>query len=441
MRQLTARERATNYAEIARLYAGFATRPYLSRARLRAYQLERLQALVRFAFDRVPLYHEKYRAHGIGPSDVRTLDDLRHLPTVTKEEILAAYPDGALARGLDEARCLASKSSGSTGRVMTVVHRADRLAIQGLAMHRLLAMMGPYRPWHRFAYIYTSEYPSRGVLGAYPMRWIHTLSPTREIARELEAFRPHYLASYPSHLRALVAELGPERARGLGLSGVSVSSEPSSPAERAELGRALGCRVHDEYSTEELTRVAAECRHGTSHLFEDVVIPEILDEASDRALSPGTLGELAGTYLHNFAMPFIRYRQGDLATLETAHCACGSRFHRLGRLEGRKLDSFVLPSGRELTSGFLLDATYAFLLEVGADLAAFRLVQEAPDRVRIDVEPGPRFAPWMRDAIRRRFLELAGEPLAVEIALLDRLPRSAAGKHRPIVSLAGARPG
>ena len=58
---------------------------------------------------------------------------------------------GALARGLDLRRCLLSKSSGSTGQVLTVVHQADRLGIQGLAMNRLLEPYGPYRPWRRLA--------------------------------------------------------------------------------------------------------------------------------------------------------------------------------------------------------------------------------------------------------------------------------------------------
>lgn len=437
MRQLSPRERAVNYAGIARGWPAFATRPRVPREATRRYQLERLRALVAFAERHVPLYVEKYRRAGISSRDLRTLADVALLPTVTKDEVVAAFPDGALARSLDLARCLESKSSGSTGRVLTVVHRADRLAVQGLALHRLIGMMGAYRPWHRFAYVYTSEYPSRGVLGAYPMRWIHTLSPTPRIADELRAFSPHYLACYPSHLRAILDELGARRARALGLRGISVSSEPSTASERDALGEAFGCRVHDEYSTEELTRVAAACRHGTSHLFEDVVLTEILSEHGDAPVGPGELGEVTGTYLHNFAMPFIRYRQGDLAAVSEEPCACGSRFRALVRLEGRRLDAFVLPSGRRLTSGFLLDATYAFLFDLSADLAAFRLVQETPARVRILIEPGRRYDAPMGEAIRRHFLTLAGEPLDVTVEIVARLEPTRAGKHHPIVSKVG----
>jgi phenylacetate-CoA ligase len=381
----------------------------------------------------VPLYREKFRAAGVTAKDLRSLDDLRHFPTTSKAEILSAGRD-ALAGGLDPAKCLVSKSSGSTGEVLHVVHQADRLAVQGLAMNRLLAMIAAYRPWHRFVYVYTAPYPARSLLGAWPMIFLPTLAPTSELVAKLRAIRPTLLACYPSHLRAIGRELGREGARALGLSGISVSSEPSTAAERADLAALFGCGVYDEYSTEELTRVAAQCSRGTYHLFEDVAFIETLDEATSRPTPPGARGEVVGTYLHNYAMPFIRYRQGDLASIATRPCACGWRFRALAELGGRKLDQFVLPSGRVLTSGWLLDASYSFLFDVGADIAAFTLIQETPSQVRIEIVPGAAYTPLMTDAIARRFRELVGEPIDVRVDLLRELRRSKGGKHHPIVS-------
>ncbi len=435
MRAFTSRELAVNSAHIALELPAFTWRPYASRSSVRAYQLRAIQHLVTFATKFVPLYREKYRAAGVCPDDLRTLEDLQHFPTVTKSEIVAAYPDGALAPGLDPRECLVSKSSGSTGVVLEVVHRADRLAIQGLAMHRLLGLYTRYMPWHRFAYIYTSEYPARSLLGTYPMTFLHTLAPMSEIVTTLRSLRPHLLACYPSHLRALAREIGPKACRDAGLLAISVSSEPSTQTERDELAAMFGCGVYDEYSTEELTRVAAQCRDLTYHVFEDVAYVETLDPGSDKPVPVGERGEIVGTYLHNFAMPFIRYRQGDLACVHETDCRCGRKFRALSDLGGRKLDQFVLPSGRVLTSGWLLDATYSFLFDVGADIAAFTLVQETTSRVRIDIVPGKRFLPADSAAIEQRFRNLVGEPIDVRVELSLELKRSAAGKHNPIVSL------
>jgi phenylacetate-CoA ligase len=308
------------------------------------------------------------------------------------------------------------------------------VSIQGLALHRLLSQYAPYRPWHHFVYVYTSEYPARSLFGTYPMTLVPTLTPATEIARRLCAIRPRFLACYPSHLRELADALGARRARELGLAAISVSSEPSTQRERDELGERFGCGVYDEYSTEELTRVAAQCPHGSYHVFEDVVHLEAVDVESGGVVPDGTEGELVGTYLHNLAMPFIRYRQGDTGRLAPSRCPCGRTFRVLEALHGRRLDAFTLPSGRVLTSGWLLDATYSFLLDLGADIAAFRLVQEERGRVSILVVPGPRWTSATGEAVQRHFATLVAEPVQVDVTLVDALPPSPAGKHHPIVS-------
>lgn len=437
MRPIRPHELAINTASIALNLPAFARRPWASPDAVRRWQLGKLRALVTHAYEHVALYREKYRAAGVHPRDVRTLADFARLPTVTKSDVLAAWPDGALARGTDLSRCLISKSSGSTGEVLNVVHRADRIGIQGLALNRLVSLYTPWMPWERFVYVYTSPYPARSLLGLWPMDFEPTLAPPEGLARSLESLRPAVLACYPSHLRTLAQTLGPTRARGLKLRAISVSSELSSQRERDELGRAFGCGVWDEYSTEELTRVAAQCRHGTYHLFEDVAFTEVLDPDADRCLPDGARGEIAGTYLHNFTMPFIRYRQGDMASVTASECPCGRRFRAIRGIEGRRLDRFVLPSGRVLTPGWLLDASYSFLFDVGADIAAFTIVQEAVDLVRIEIVPGARYVPSMSRAIEARFRSLVGEPLRVEVETIPALRRSAAGKHHPIVSKVG----
>ncbi|KIG17006.1 Phenylacetate-coenzyme A ligase [Enhygromyxa salina] len=434
MRPFTRRELAVNTVQIAAAFPGFWRRPFASRGQIRGYQLRRLQALVAHAYANVPLYAELYRGAHVSPRDLQTLEDLRWFPTVNKDDVLAAYPEAALSRGLDPRRCLVSKSSGSSGQVLEVVHQADRVAVQGLAMHRLLAQYAPYRPWHRFVYVYTSAYPASSLFGTYPMILVPTLTPIDRLVERLHLLRPHLLACYPSHLRELANALGPAGCKALGLRAISVSSEPSSQRERDQLAAQFGCGVYDEYSSEELTRIAAQCKQGSYHVFEDVVHLEVLAPDSDQVLAPGEAGEVVGTYLHNFAMPFIRYRQGDTARLEPSRCGCGRTFTQLTELRGRRLDAFVLPSGRVLTSGWLLDATYSFLLDVGAQIAAFRLIQHSVGHVEILLVPGRSWRADMATAVQARFAELVGEPLRVEVRLVDALARSAAGKHQPIIS-------
>jgi len=92
-----------------------ASRETIDRERLRALQLERLQATVARLYERVPHYRERLGALGAEPGDVRALDDLRRLPFTTKADFRDRYPYGLFASPLADVVEVHS-SSGTTGK-------------------------------------------------------------------------------------------------------------------------------------------------------------------------------------------------------------------------------------------------------------------------------------------------------------------------------------
>ena len=194
----------------------------------------------------------------------------------------------------------------------------------------------------------------------------------------------------------------------------------------------FGCPVLDEYSSEELTRIAAQCVHLTYHVFEDINYMEVVDEEGRPAQGPGVL---VGTNLHNKAMPMIRYLQNDLGFIETADCACGRRFRALKGLQGRKNDSFLLPSGRLLSSGFLLDATYEFLLEYRTAVLDFCLIQLRSDAVLLEIVPGPGWNADVKASIGSRFRGFLEDGVVFNIEEVKECRKTRSGKRNPIISL------
>jgi phenylacetate-CoA ligase len=97
----------------------------LPRDALRALQSERLRALARYVVDRVPFYRDAFEDAGVGPDDVRSVDDLPRLPFTRKSDLRDHYPFGLFAVPQDEiARIHAS--SGTTGKPTVVGYtRAD----------------------------------------------------------------------------------------------------------------------------------------------------------------------------------------------------------------------------------------------------------------------------------------------------------------------------
>ena len=432
LRRLSPREYLVNLAGVVVSMPVYSRREWAARPKLDSFALRRAIEMAVWAEARVPIYRELYAQAGVRPGGIKTLEDFRRLPLMDKDTVRAGYPARSVAEGVDLRRCLLSTSSGSSGRMMTIAHLADRFWPYLVSGQRMLrwASADHYPFWYRQAYVYTSEYPLLRVPGLYPMKFVPTAADPERVLEALEELRPHILHTYPTVLRDLVA-LSPGRMAALHLRGASVGSELSTQAERDAWAEILGVRVCDEYSTEELGRVASQCPQGRYHLHEDVVLTEIVDE---QGRPTAEIGEVVGTELHNHAMPFVRYRQGDLARISNEACPCGRHTRLLTDLVGRRNDGFLLRDGTRLSAGFLLDVSYRAILGLTEDMvSAYRFVQKDPDKAVFQVVAGPNWSTRSEGLIKAALVRELPSALKVSVALVPEISRSAGGKRSTVV--------
>ncbi len=250
---------------------------------------------------------------------------------------------------------------------------------------------------------------------------------------KLRSFRPSYFYGYVSMLDAFATFL---LDRGidmqLDLECVITTSEVLTDPIRERLGRAFNTRVFNEYGCGELGTVAHECEHGGLHLSEENMIVEILD--GNRPCAPGEPGEMVVTELNNFAMPLIRYRMGDFATLSPVPCQCGRSLHTLQGLHGRAYDMVRSSDGRKFHGEFMV---YIFedLKRRNFGIAQFQVVQTALDRFLIRIVPDGHYSPATVDIITAKIHEEIDANATVEIELTERIERSPSGKMRVVVGL------
>jgi phenylacetate-CoA ligase len=410
---------------------GLFRRPYWSRKAIEAYQLRLLKERLGEARQDVPLYREKNLPP---PQEIHSFDDWRELPLLRKTELLERPASDRLSGRYRAENLIVSKSSGSTGQALDVYYDRESFNLFVLAGFRLYFMAFRYMPWHRQTYIYTSPYPFHSLLGMFPMEFISTLTPIPDALAKLREHPPDLLVCYPSHLRAIVDQMTTEDFRRIRPRAVNLNSEMSSAAERKYLSDKLGSFVFDDYSSEELTRIASQCREYAYHLFDDLNYIEIVDDEG-RPVPEGVVGNIVGSNLHNRAMPLLRYMQGDRGSVRTARCACGRNFRMLEKLEGRKNDAFVLPGGGTVSSGFLLDLTYGIFLDYEGAAQAFCLIQETPEVWTLEIVPGSR---WSEEVGARIVQDLTGRlrqpSVRIEIKKVAQVTRTASGKANPIIS-------
>lgn len=411
-----------------------------ARAELRAWQDARLRRLVVHAYESVPLYRRLFDLHRLHPRHIRGAADLELIPFTDKAEMRRQGPAGLLARGHDPDALLSVRTSGSSGEPFTV-HRTwleDKL--QYLLRLRALRSFG-VRHRDRVVAVGVAGRPEAGdrkwvgrslrALGFHHgPRLIDGLQQPAQVAAQLRETRPDVLVGLPGMLDRLAA---PELAgvmRAVRPRVVIVGGEVATPAMRLRIRETFAAPLYETYASHECPLMAWECRHsGDLHTCDDGVLVEVLRDG--RAVDPGERGEIVVTNLHAYAMPFIRYRIGDLAA-RGAPCGCGAPFSTIGEIQGRMIDYFPLPDGRLLHP---YEIVSRLVWGPGEWVKQYQLVQERRDRVVLYAVAGEPATAERLQEINRLVRPVLGPGVEFEVMLVGRIPSETTGKLRPSRSL------
>ncbi|WSR60449.1 phenylacetate--CoA ligase [Streptomyces sp. NBC_01198] len=322
----------------------------LTRAELRALQLDRLRATLRHAYAEVELYRRKFDAAGVEPQDCRGLEDLARFPFTTKADLRDTYPFGMFAVPMDRVRRIHA-SSGTTGRPTVVGYTDADLSVWADVVARSIRAAGG-RPGHKVHIAYGYGLFTGG-LGAHygAERAGCTVIPasggmTARQVQIIQDFRPEIIMVTPSYMLTLLDEFERQGVdpRTTSLRVGIFGAEPWTEAMRREIEDRLDIHAVDIYGLSEVMGpgVAQECVETKDglHVWEDHFYPEVVDPISDAVMPDGERGELVFTSLSKEALPVVRYRTRDLTRLlpGTARPA----FRRMEKVTGRCDDMIIL---------------------------------------------------------------------------------------------------
>jgi phenylacetate-CoA ligase len=357
-----------------------------TREQLRRYQSARLRALVRHAWERVPFYRRRMEAAGLHWKDVRGLEDLARIPVTERSAMNTAPPEDLLAAGTHPDELLLRRTSGSSGKPLSIWRTwfEDRL----LHAFRLRVMFAYGMRWDdRRAHICCIDASERAWwvrLGLLEQHSLSALDGPDVLRARLLRLKPTVIEGYTQTLAATADRMSDEDRNSLKPRFVVAGAEPVRPDLRRRIAEGFGARVYDAYGSEEFNLIAAECpKAGVLHVSEASVLVEILREG--RPAQPGETGELIGTALHSFAMPFLRFRLADSVRQGPVECPCGAGCATIAEVRGREYDMLQLPGGRSLHPYSLLNP----LLDTAPWIRQFQLVQDELEEVRLKVVAPP----------------------------------------------------
>lgn len=323
----------------------------MPREQLEELQLKRLQETVTRVYKNVKPYREKMDKAGIKPEDIKTLDDLSKLPFTVKQDLRDNYPYGMFAVPMEQVTEIHA-SSGTTGKQTVVGLTEKDVDIWAEIAARALSAMGV----DKNSVVQTSYGFGlfTGGFGAhYGARKIGAVAiPTssgnskRQI-NIMKDFGSTFLCCTPSYALSLsetLLDMGYTK-DDIKLQGGAFGAEPWTEEIRQEIQDKLGINAYDIYGLSEIMGpgVGYECADQSGmHINEDHFIVEVIDPETGEVVPDGSMGEIVFTCITKEALPLIRYRTRDIATINKGMCRCGRTFARMSKPMGRSDDMLII---------------------------------------------------------------------------------------------------
>jgi phenylacetate-CoA ligase len=318
-----------------------------------------------------------------------------------------------------------SHTSGSTGQTFNFY---DDGSIRGyvLASRLLFESWMGLKLGDRTVKLTTWDYPKlrTRLIGEFRIPPQRLEGDIRGAIQLLRSYRPSSLLGDVSVLGSLANRILQAGADArMGLRGIATTGEVLLPNHRDQIEKAFESAVFDRYGLAEVAGyVAQQCdaRAGL-HVNGGLALVEVVKDGE--LCPPGEMGRVVVTNLHNYAMPFIRYDTGDMATLGDP-CSCGRAFPVLVRIEGRSAEWVV-------TESFPISFTlyYSSLEAMNIrSIEQFQFIQTKIGELMLLIKPKSALTREQIDGVTKRMNSI--NPLVkVETNTVDSIETAASGKH------------
>lgn len=367
-----------------------------------ALQRYRLQALLNHSYANVSYYRSIIDELG-GKKALINEDPVNLLikmPVLTKK-ILKEKANHLKSNDLDNRKWFFNASGGSTGEPVRFVQDQD-YHIYSHAVTRLFDSWTGYETSMPKVVLWGSERDLLVGSETFQTRlgrwlrgeiWLNSFHMTEEkmyhYVEAINRYRPFQILAYVESIYEFVRFIEQKKLTVYSPKAIMTSAGTLYPQMREVIERVFRSPVFNRYGSREVGGIACECdNHKGLHVSPLTHYVEILKEDGKPTL-PGEVGEVVVTSLVNFAMPFIRYKIGDMAIWEEKNCSCGRKWPMLKEVVGRETDIFIKKDGTRVVPEYFIHIIGVVLRP--SWLRKFQVIQEEYDYIRILIAPSISF--------------------------------------------------
>jgi phenylacetate-CoA ligase len=405
-------------------------------------QFAKIQTIINHAYQNVPFYKVLFDKNRINPRDIRSIEDFKKLPIISKKNFLEYKKEECTAHNIPKNRIMYQSTSGSTGSPFEYAADRAELGIRHLIQFRSFTWAG----WDvGDKYVYFDG--MIGGDGVHPLVYKMYLTYTNFFTRRLHIsslqvnsevgmrkyldkvvkYKPKIIRTTVSQIRLIMKFVKDNSYPFPSIPLVTVG-ETLTIDDRKSIKEILNCDVFESYGAGEFCG-AYECnQHMGLHVSDESVYLEVINNGRDT--KENEQGNIIITNLNNYAWPFIRYDMGDLGVREFRKCKCGRQSTFLKEISGR-VSEFVITTDNKLLG--LHDFTQIIGQNVQF-IKQWQILQEKIGRVKVIIVPTGILDEEGKKKIIRDIAIAANNKIDAEIEIVSEIPAGRTGKRHLIRS-------
>lgn len=396
-------------------------------------QWKDLVALLCHAYKTVPFYKRKFEEVGARPEDIHTREQFARLPVLTSEEVNSHRKE--LCSSEFTEKLIPHSTGGSSGQPTRFFITHESYDWRCAASERAYSWAG-CKLGTRALYLWGAPVGHVSSIGAAKLaayRWarrqsvVSTFAQSRELwhatYQRAVRFKPVVVVGYVSSLEEFSKYLLDENVALPGLRSVIAAAEPVHEGTRRLIEEGFKAPLFNTYGCREFMSVAAECElHDGLHINSENLYVE-----TEGAADLGS--QILVTDLHNYGMPMIRYRNGDLGILKRAACPCGRGLPLIASIDGRVLDLLRTADGRVVPGEF-----FPHLLKDIHEIREFQVEQTKMEEITLSVVLNAPIGETSVALLNREIGRLFGKT-RVMIKPVESIPLRPSGKRRVTIGM------
>lgn len=411
---------------------------YWDQNQLTALQVKLLIRLWNHAIKNVPYYRKINKKNGLIPHDFQKISDLSIIPILTKEIVRNQFHE-LIAQNIPKQRFVKNSTSGTSGSNFYFYSDTNQYNVKKALEYRRYQWMN-VSPFDRELIIWGASWDLNKKRNFKTIKdWLknkkkmsgYNLSDTEiiDLHSALKSYKPKIIKSYPSILTTIV-DVFHDKNLHYSPSAIHIGGEKLFDFQKDKIENFFGCPVFDYYGARDMPAIAQNCDQSSAlHVFMENVIIEVVDE-NDMPVEDGE-GDLVITNLHNYAMPFIRYKIGDRAKVsKNSKCSCGRNLQIIDEVVGRTFDIIEFPNGRRVGGTF-----WTLCMRSVPGVKDFQVVQEELDKILIYyTQDNHDHEEVDFDKLKQNISCYSGDELRIYFKKLSEIEPTSAGKMKFVIN-------